>query len=181
MLNYHVSTYLDLKGYYIHIRDCSWSDPKILIFKTRKSQGLPLSWNSSQLSTWAHKCLYRKFAASSSNIFFYIFYLFLQTIIPVQVIGWIRDCRGYKRKDPKNAQMTNFLLAGKGLMTPIMELTLLTMSIGEHSMRTPCLSLRLQIKVQVCSNSERRQKLKSMPTVSFFIGMHSWTGTVWEL
>ena len=53
--------------------------------------------------------------------------------------------------------MTNFLLAGKGLMTPIMELTLLTMSIGEHSMRTPCLSLRLQIKVQVCSNSDWTQ------------------------
>ena len=27
-------------------------------FKTRKSQGLPLSCNSSQLSIWAHKCHY---------------------------------------------------------------------------------------------------------------------------
>ena len=31
-------------------------DAKILSFKTRNSQGLPLSRNSSQLSTWAHKC-----------------------------------------------------------------------------------------------------------------------------
>ena len=36
--------------------DCSqfWSK-----FKTRKSPGLPLSYNSSQLSTWAHKCHFR--------------------------------------------------------------------------------------------------------------------------
>ena len=27
-------------------------------FKTRKSQGLPLSSNSSQLSNWAHKCYF---------------------------------------------------------------------------------------------------------------------------
>ena len=45
--------------------------------------------------------------------------------------------------------MTNSLLAGKELTTPITELTLLTMSIGEHSMKTQCLSPRLQIKVQV--------------------------------
>ena len=25
-------------------------------FKTRKSQGLPLNWNLSQLNIWAHKC-----------------------------------------------------------------------------------------------------------------------------
>ena len=31
-------------------------DPKMLSFKTRKSQGLPLSWNSSQVITWAYKC-----------------------------------------------------------------------------------------------------------------------------
>ena len=31
-------------------------DAKMLSFKTRNSQGLLLSWNSSQLSTWAHKC-----------------------------------------------------------------------------------------------------------------------------
>ena len=29
---------------------------KCVSFKTRKSQGLLLSWNSSQLCTWAHKC-----------------------------------------------------------------------------------------------------------------------------
>jgi hypothetical protein len=33
-------------------------DPKMLSFKTRKSQRLTLSWNSSQLSTWTHKCHY---------------------------------------------------------------------------------------------------------------------------
>ena len=27
-------------------------------FKTRKTQGLTLCWNSNQLSTWAHKCNY---------------------------------------------------------------------------------------------------------------------------
>ena len=31
-------------------------DSKILSFKITKSQGLPLSWKSGQLSTWAHKC-----------------------------------------------------------------------------------------------------------------------------
>ena len=52
-LNCRQSTYLALKGYYIHTRNCSqfWSK-----FKTRKSQGSPLSCNSSQLKTWAHKC-----------------------------------------------------------------------------------------------------------------------------
>ena len=29
---------------------------EVCSFKTRKSQGLPLSQNSSQLITWAHKC-----------------------------------------------------------------------------------------------------------------------------
>ena len=31
---------------------------KILIFKKRKSRGLPLGWGSSQLDNWAHKCHY---------------------------------------------------------------------------------------------------------------------------
>ena len=31
---------------------------EVWCFKARKSQGLPLSWNSSQLSTWAHKFHY---------------------------------------------------------------------------------------------------------------------------
>ena len=52
-LNCHWFTYLALKGYCIHTRDCSqfWSN-----FKTRKRQGLSLSCNTIQLSTWAHKC-----------------------------------------------------------------------------------------------------------------------------
>ena len=29
---------------------------EVCSFKTRKSQGLSLSWNSNQLTTWAHKC-----------------------------------------------------------------------------------------------------------------------------
>ena len=44
----HPSTYLALKGYCIHTRDCFQFRSK---FKTRKSLGL--------LSTWAHKCHFR--------------------------------------------------------------------------------------------------------------------------
>ena len=33
-------------------------NPKFLSFKTRKSKGLPLSWNSSQLNTLTHKCYF---------------------------------------------------------------------------------------------------------------------------
>ena len=36
-------------------------------FKTRKSQGSPLSWNSSQLINWAHKCLNRFKSLSTSK------------------------------------------------------------------------------------------------------------------
>ena len=37
-------------------------NPKTLSFKTRKSQELPLSWKSSQVSTWANQCHYTSFA-----------------------------------------------------------------------------------------------------------------------
>ena len=33
-------------------------DPKVLSLRTTESKGLPLSWNTSQLSTWALKCHY---------------------------------------------------------------------------------------------------------------------------
>ena len=47
---------MNSKRYYIHI--VFDFDPKMLSFKTIKSQELPLSWSSSQLRTWAHKCHY---------------------------------------------------------------------------------------------------------------------------
>ena len=54
-LDCHLSTYLVLKLYYIHTRDCSQFQCK---FKTRKSRGLPLSCSTStqqlgtQMSVW---------------------------------------------------------------------------------------------------------------------------------
>ena len=48
-LNHHLSTYLNLKGYYIHSRDRSkfWSK-----MKTRKSQGLLVSCTQVNSSNW---------------------------------------------------------------------------------------------------------------------------------
>ena len=44
-----------LSSIYSYLR-CSWFWSKNPQFQKRKSQGLASSWNSSQLSTWAHKC-----------------------------------------------------------------------------------------------------------------------------
>ena len=41
---------------HLNIHRCSWFWSKNHQFQKRKSQGLASSWNSSQLSTWAHKC-----------------------------------------------------------------------------------------------------------------------------
>ena len=57
-LNYHSSTYLALKGAIIILEIVFDFDPQVLSFKTTISQGLSSSWNSSQLSTWVHKCHY---------------------------------------------------------------------------------------------------------------------------
>ena len=40
---------------------------EVVSFKTRKSRGSPLSWNSSQLINWAHKCLNRFKSLSTSK------------------------------------------------------------------------------------------------------------------
>ena len=47
-LNHHLSTYLALKGYYVHTKLCSWFRS---ILKTRKLLRIILELNSSQLST----------------------------------------------------------------------------------------------------------------------------------
>ena len=41
---------------HLSIHRCSWFWSKNPQFQKRISQGLASSWNSSQLSTWAHKC-----------------------------------------------------------------------------------------------------------------------------
>ena len=56
LLSIYLSTYLALKGYYIHTRDCSRFWSKNTQFQKKRKSRITLKLKPSQLGPWAHKC-----------------------------------------------------------------------------------------------------------------------------